>query len=96
MFVYDKSPRSKVKDECMDHKNLVHFVIHTLTTFSPGGWEPFAKRRDSLNNIARQNRKRKENLESIACAEGQWFVLHSNRATSNLNLPYVGATNQLR
>ena len=75
---------------------MAHFAIHTLTTFSPGGWEPFAKHRDSLNNIARQNSKRKENLESIACAEGQWFVLHSNRATLSLNLLYMGASNQLR
>ena len=46
LFVYDKSPRSKVKDECMDHKNMAHFVIHTLTIVSPGGWEPFAKHRN--------------------------------------------------
>ena len=32
-----------------DHKNMAHFVIHTLTTFSPGGWEPFAKHRDLLS-----------------------------------------------
>ena len=72
------------------------FCYTYLDNLFPGGWEPFAKHRDFLNNIARQNSKRKENLESIACAEGQWFVLHSNRATSNLNLLYVGATNQLR
>ena len=40
-----------------------------------------AKHSDSLKNVARQNRtKRKENLEFIACAEGKWFVFHSNRA----------------
>ena len=69
---------------------------HGTFCYTYRDWEPFAKHKDSLNNIARQNSKRKENLESIACAEGEWFVLHSNRATSNSNLLYVGATNQLR
>ena len=50
LFIY-KSPRSKVEDEYMDLRKVAHFAIHTLTTFLPGGWEPFAKHRDSLYNI---------------------------------------------
>ena len=81
--------RHEIKDESMDLKKMAYFAIHTLTTFLRGSIEPLGgglnppplKHRDSLNNIARQNRiKRKENLGSIACAEGQWFVLHRNRA----------------
>ena len=56
---------------------MAHFATHTL---NPGGGTCAFMLSDSLNNIARQNRtKRKENLESIACAEGQWSVLHNNR-----------------
>ena len=63
----------------MDLKKIAHFAIHTLLTFPDGCVLPLRADTDSLNNIARQSRtKRKENLESIACAEGQWFVLHSN------------------
>ena len=61
---------------------MAQFAIHTLTTFLPLGNEPlgsgFMTHSDSLNNIARQSRtKKKENLESIACAEGRCLVLHS-------------------
>ena len=57
------------------------YAIHTLLPLLLGFVLPLAKHSDSLKNVARQNRtKRKENLEFIACAEGQWFVLHSNRA----------------
>ena len=64
---------------------MAQFAIHTLT-FLPldsgpldcGRGSPLLRHSDSLNNIARQSRtKKKENLESIACAEGQCFVLHS-------------------
>ena len=52
------------------------FAIHTFLPVLP-----LAKHSDSLKNVARQNRiKRKENLEAIACAEGQWFILHSDLA----------------
>ena len=55
----------------------IQFAIHTFLPFIL----PLAKHSDSLKNVARQNRtKRKENLEFIACAEGKWFVFHSNRA----------------
>ena len=79
MFISDKLSRSKIKDERMDLKKMAHFVIHTLLTFPDGYVFPVRADTDSLNNIAGQSRtKRKVNLESIACAEGQWFVLHSN------------------
>ena len=65
-----------------------HFATHTLIAFLLEccfllGEVPIELRAfsDSLNNITRQNRtKIKENLESIARAECQCFVLHSNRA----------------
>ena len=54
------------------------FAVHT---FLPFVVLPLTKHSDSLKNVARQNRtKRKENLEFIVCAEGQWFVPHSNKA----------------
>ena len=56
------------------------YAIHTFLPFE-GTLGPFAKQSDSLKNVAMQNKiKRKENLEFIACAEGQWFILHSTRA----------------
>ena len=63
---------------------MAQFAIHTLTTFLPVGCgPPFMTDSDSLNNIARQSRtKKKENLESIACAEGQCFVLHSGESAA--------------
>ena len=68
------------------------FCYTYLDNLFPGGWEPFAKHRDFLNNIARQNSKRKENLESIACAvwrsipaKIQCCILHSTfRILSNI------------
>ena len=89
MFVYEEFLRRKIKDNSVDLHKMAHFATHTSNAFELdsccvsssefGG--TFQRLSDSLNNIARQNRtKRKENLESIACAEGQWFVLHSNRA----------------
>ena len=59
---------------------MAQFAIHTLTTFLPLGGRGlrWLLHSDSFNNIARQSRtKKKENLESIACAEDQCFVLHS-------------------
>ena len=59
---------------------MAHFATHTwhLPSKQGGIFGKLIRLSDSLNNIART--KRKENLESIACAEGQWSVLHSNRA----------------
>ena len=55
------------------------FAIHTFLPFAAP--LPVAKHSDSLKNVVRQNRtKRKVNLEFIVCAEGQWFVPHSNKA----------------
>ena len=61
---------------------MAHFATHTSQSPRQGGiLLAFIMLSDPLNNIARQNRtKREENLESIACAEGQWSVLHSSRA----------------
>ena len=61
---------------------MAHFGIHTLTfLISRTPMLIALKHCDSLNKIARQNRtKGKETLESIACEEGQGFVLQSNRA----------------
>ena len=60
---------------------MAQFAIHTFPRLLPARWLPPLKAHsDSLNNVARQSRtKKKENLESIAYAEGQWFVLHSGK-----------------
>ena len=87
MFIYEEFSRRKIKGKSVDLHKMAHFATHTSNSFELfvgsvfGFRSGFQRLRDSLNNIARQNRtKRKENLESIACAEGQWFVPHSNRA----------------
>ena len=66
---------------------MAHFATHTLTTFPFKDWlfvltlALNVAHPGFFNNIARQSRtKRKVNLEFIACAEGQWFVLHNDRA----------------
>ena len=89
MFIYDESPRSKIKNESMDLKKVAHFAIHTLTTSSPGGIEPpFAKQRDALNNMARQNRtKRKENLLNpllVPKVSGSFFIVTERPFSLNL------------
>ena len=87
MFIYEEFSRRRIKDNSVDLHKMAHFATHTSNAFKlnfcfvSSSAPAFQRLSDSLNNIARQNRtKRKENLESIACAEGQWFVLHSKRA----------------
>ena len=60
---------------------MAQFALHTFPCLLPAGSRLALKvDSDSLNNVARQSRtKKKENLESIAYIEGQWFVLHSGK-----------------
>ena len=65
---------------------MAHFAIHTFTfLISRTPLVIPLKHCDSLNNIARQNRtKRKETLESIACAAGEGLVLQKQQSLNLL------------
>ena len=66
----------------------VQFAIHTFLPLISVAL-PLAKHSDSLKNVARQNRtKIKENLEFIACAEGDLFF-KVTEWTFSLNLLFV-------
>ena len=62
-----------------------YFAIHTLTLLTSRPGACAFKHCDSLNNIARQNRtKIWETFKSIACAEGQGFVLQKQQSLNVL------------